>query len=65
MSTADLETTVRALMTPGKGILAADESHGTIARRFEALGVEATEKNRRLYRQMLFTRRGWRSSSAE
>ena len=54
----DLETTIRALMTPGKGILAADESHGTIARRFEALGVQATEENRRLYRQMLFTTPG-------
>jgi fructose-bisphosphate aldolase class I len=42
-------------MAARKGILAADESHATIARRFEALGVEATEDNRRRYRQMLFT----------
>jgi hypothetical protein len=55
MDTGVLETTIRALLAPGKGILAADESHATIARRFEALGVEATEENRRRYRQMLFT----------
>jgi fructose-bisphosphate aldolase class I len=58
MSTGDLETTIRALMTPGKGILAADESNATIARRFEAVGIESTEENRRLYRQMLFTTPG-------
>ena len=45
-------------MTPGKGVLAADESNTTIARRFEALGIEATEENRRLYRQMLLTTPG-------
>jgi fructose-bisphosphate aldolase class I len=45
-------------MTSGRGILAADESNATIARRFEALGIEATEENRRLYRQMLFTTPG-------
>jgi fructose-bisphosphate aldolase class I len=58
MNTGVLETTIRALLAPGRGILAADESHGTIARRFEALGVEATEENRRRYRQMLFTTPG-------
>jgi fructose-bisphosphate aldolase class I len=58
MNTGDLDTTIRALMTSGKGILAADESNATIARRFEALGIEATEENRRLYRQMLFTTPG-------
>lgn len=55
MVTHDLERTVRALMGPGKGILAADESLGTIARRFAALGIETTEERRRRYRQMLFT----------
>ena len=45
-------------MAPGKGLLAADESPGTIARRFEAVGVEPTEENRRRYRQMLFTTPG-------
>lgn len=53
--THDLESTVRVLMEPGKGILAADESLGTIARRFAALGIETTEERRRRYRQMLFT----------
>ncbi|MEX1185230.1 MAG: class I fructose-bisphosphate aldolase [Gemmatimonadaceae bacterium] len=51
----DLESTIALLMAPGKGILAADESHGTISRRFEALGIDPSEENRRRYRQMLFT----------
>ena len=42
------------LMTPGKGLLAADESTGTIAKRFEAIEVENTEANRRDYRELLF-----------
>jgi len=42
------------LVTPGKGILAADESTGTIKRRFDAIGVESTEETRRDYREMLF-----------
>ena len=58
MNMGVLETTIRALLAPGRGILAADESHGTIARRFEALGVEATEEHRHRYRQMLFTTPG-------
>ena len=44
----------RALVAPGKGILAADESSGTIQSRFEAIGVESTEANRRDYRELLF-----------
>ena len=44
----------RALVAPGKGILAADESPGTIKRRFDAIGVESTEDNRRDYRELLF-----------
>ncbi|HSH17125.1 MAG TPA: class I fructose-bisphosphate aldolase, partial [Verrucomicrobiae bacterium] len=44
MNLTELETTARALVAPGKGILAADESHGTIAKRFQAIGVEATEE---------------------
>jgi fructose-bisphosphate aldolase, class I len=46
--------TARALVAPGKGILAADESSGTIKRRFDAIGVESTEENRRDYRELLF-----------
>ena len=55
---ADLEATARALVAPGKGILAADESTGTIARRFQAVGVESTEESRRAYRELLFTTEG-------
>jgi fructose-bisphosphate aldolase, class I len=53
-----LEQTARALVEPGKGILAADESHGTIEKRFKVIGVESTEANRLAYREMLFTTPG-------
>ena len=43
-----------AMVAPGKGILAADESSGTIKKRFDSIGVESTENNRRDYREMLF-----------
>jgi fructose-bisphosphate aldolase class I len=49
-----LEETAAAVATFGKGITACDEGPGTIGARFEAVGVENTEENRRLYRQMLF-----------
>ena len=55
---ADLNETARALVAPGKGILAADESSGTIKKRFDSIGVESTEDNRRAYREMLFTTEG-------
>ena len=55
---ADLNETARALVAPGKGILAADESTGTIGKRFDSIGVESTEDNRRAYRDMLFTTDG-------
>ena len=58
MSTKTLQETARALVTPGKGILAADESHATIGRRFEPLGIANNEENRRRYRQMLLTTKG-------
>jgi fructose-bisphosphate aldolase class I len=51
---AALEATATAIATPGKGITACDEGPGTIGARFEAVGVENTEENRRKYRQMLF-----------
>ena len=51
---AALEKTAEAVATPGKGITACDEGPGTIGARFEAVGVENTEENRRAYRQMLF-----------
>jgi fructose-bisphosphate aldolase, class I len=55
---ADLAKTARELVAPGKGILAADESTGTIKRRFDAIGVENTEPNRRAYRELLFRTAG-------
>jgi fructose-bisphosphate aldolase class I len=53
-----LEETARALVAPGKGILAADESDGTIKKRFDSIGIESTEESRRAYRDMLFTTDG-------
>lgn len=54
----DLNEIARALVAPGKGILAADESSGTIKKRFESIGVESTEQNRRDYRELLFRATG-------
>src|SRR5215213_10531410 len=53
-----LEQTARALVAEGKGILAADESDGTIKKRFDSIDVESTEDNRRAYRELLFTTEG-------
>jgi fructose-bisphosphate aldolase class I len=53
-----LNETARALVAPNKGILAADESGGTIKKRFDAIGCESTEDRRRAYREMLFTTAG-------
>jgi fructose-bisphosphate aldolase class I len=55
---AELIETARAIAAPGKGILAADESTGTIGQRFEKIKVENIEENRRKYRQLLFTAEG-------
>lgn len=55
MSLKDMESVAHAIVAPKKGILAADESNGTIAKRFEAIKVESTEENRRRYRELLFT----------
>jgi fructose-bisphosphate aldolase class I len=54
----DLEQIARALVAEGKGILAADESSGTIKKRFDSIDVESTEENRRAYRDLLFTTEG-------
>ena len=54
MNLADLNKVALAMVTPGKGILAADESSGTIKKRFDAINVESTEETRRDYREMLF-----------
>ena len=58
MDVTDLESTARALVAEGKGILAADESDGTIKKRFDSIGIESTEENRRAYRELLFTADG-------
>src|SRR5690348_5069996 len=54
----ELAETANALVAEGKGILAADESDGTIKKRFDSIGVESTEDNRRAYRELLFTADG-------
>jgi fructose-bisphosphate aldolase, class I len=54
MNLADLNKVALAMVTPGKGVLAADESSGTIKKRVDAIKVESTEETRRDYREMLF-----------
>lgn len=58
MSINELTSVARALVAEGKGILAADESTGTIRKRFNSINVESTEENRRAYRELLFTTGG-------
>ncbi|HTI72232.1 MAG TPA: class I fructose-bisphosphate aldolase [Candidatus Limnocylindria bacterium] len=58
MEIAALEKTARQLVAPGKGILAADESTGTLNKRFDEAGIPATPENRRAYREMLFSAPG-------
>ena len=55
MSIEQLETIAQAMVAPGKGIIAIDESNSTIKKRFDAVGIECTEENRRAYREMLLT----------
>ncbi len=58
MKTDNLESIARKLVAPGKGILAADESSGTIEKRLKSINVPSTEENRRAYREILFTTNG-------
>jgi len=58
MNTAELAATAHALVAKHRGLLAADESTSTIAKRFATIKLESTEENRRLYREMLFTAPG-------
>ncbi len=58
MSALSLEAVAKAMVAPGKGILAADESTGTIEKRLASVKVENTEDNRRAYRDMLFSAKG-------
>src|SRR5258705_1859819 len=54
MDTKLMTETARAMVAPGKGLLAADESSGTIKKRFDTIGVESTEDTRRDYRELMF-----------
>jgi fructose-bisphosphate aldolase, class I len=54
MNLSELNKVAEAMVAPGRGILAADESTGTIKKRFDTLGVESSVDNRRDYREMLF-----------
>ncbi len=54
MNLDELNKIAQAMVAPGKGILAADKSSGTIKKRFDVIGVESTENSRRDYREMLF-----------
>jgi fructose-bisphosphate aldolase, class I len=58
MSKQELETVAQAMVAKGKGILAADESMGTIKRRFDSIKIDSSENNRRDYREMLFGTKG-------
>ena len=58
MKNENLESVARKLVAPGKGILAADESSGTIEKRLKSINVPSTEENRRAYREVLFTTKG-------
>ena len=58
MNRSELARTAQAMVAKGKGILAADESGGTIRKRFDAIRLESTEEHRRSYRELLFTAPG-------
>ena len=58
MSIENLEQIAQAMVAPGKGIIAVDESSSTIKKRLEAVGLENTEENRRAYRELLLTAPG-------
>ncbi len=58
MKNENLESIARKLVAAGKGILAADESSGTIEKRLKSINVPSTEENRRAYRELLFTTKG-------
>ena len=58
MELYDLKGIAKFIVAGGKGILAADESTPTCAKRFDAIGIASTENNRRDYREMLFPIKG-------
>ncbi|EQD60096.1 Fructose-bisphosphate aldolase, class-I [mine drainage metagenome] len=57
MSIEQLEDIAQAMVAPGKGIIAIDESNSTIKKRFDAVGIADSEDNRRAYRELLLTHR--------
>ena len=59
MAVKELNAIARSIVADHKGVLAADESTGTIKKRFDSIGVESTEENRRAYRNLLFTTAGF------
>jgi len=59
MSAYTMEDTIKAILAPGKGILAADESFPSIAKRFETYNIPSTEENRRAYRELFFSTAGF------
>ena len=59
MASQELNEIARSIVADNKGVLAADESTGTITKRFDSIGVESTEENRRAYRNLLFTTPGF------
>ncbi|MGH7225644.1 MAG: class I fructose-bisphosphate aldolase, partial [Gemmataceae bacterium] len=58
MSIDQMEAVAQAMVAPGKGIIAIDESSGTIKKRFDAVGIPDSEEHRRAYREMLLTSPG-------
>ena len=64
MDTETLKSVAQAMVATGKGILAIDESTGTCQKRFDSIGVECNEENRRIYRQLLVTAEGLEQSVA-
>ena len=59
MAVQELNAIARSIVADHKGMLAADESTGTITKRFDSIGIESTEENRRAYRNLLFTTPGF------
>jgi fructose-bisphosphate aldolase class I len=62
MAVQELNAIARSIVADSKGVLAADESTGTIKKRFDSIGVESTEESRRAYRNLLFTTSGFEES---
>jgi fructose-bisphosphate aldolase class I len=64
MSKQELASIVEAMVPPGKGLLAMDESNRTCDKRFEDVGIAPTEENRRAYRELIVTTPAWGPRSA-